>query len=67
MIMPKKNGKEVGEAIRIVSPKMKILCSSGYTEEIVTNKEMLEDGFGFIQKPYQSKSLLLKVREVLDK
>ena len=67
MIMPKKNGKEVGEAIRKVSPKMKILFSSGYTDEIVTNKEMREDSFEFIQKPYPPKSLLLKVREILDK
>ncbi|MBU0674460.1 MAG: response regulator [Proteobacteria bacterium] len=67
MIMPKKNGKEVGEAIRTVSPKIRILFASGYTSEIISNKELLEGSFDFIQKPYQSKSLLLKVREVLDK
>jgi CheY-like chemotaxis protein len=67
MIMPKKNGKEVSEAIRKVSPEMKILFSSGYTAEIVTNKERLEVDFEFIQKPYLPKNLLLKVREVLDK
>ncbi|MDA3971182.1 MAG: ATP-binding protein [Desulfobulbaceae bacterium] len=67
MIMPKKNGKEVSAAIRQVSPKMKILFASGYPLETITNKEELESGFDFIQKPYQSKGLLLKVREVLDK
>jgi PAS domain S-box-containing protein len=67
MIMPKKNGKEVGEAIRQVCPRMKMLFTSGYTTEIISNKELLEGGFDFIQKPYQSKSLLLKVREILDK
>ncbi|WP_211215677.1 hybrid sensor histidine kinase/response regulator [Geopsychrobacter electrodiphilus] len=67
MIMPKKNGKEVFEAIRKVSPKMKILFSSGYGVDIVTNKELEGDGLDFIQKPYPPKSLLLKVRELLDK
>ena len=67
VIMPKKSGKEVCEAIRNVSPKMKILFASGYFMEIVSNKESEEDGYDFIQKPYPSKSLLLKVREVLDK
>jgi signal transduction histidine kinase len=67
MIMPKKNGKEVAEAIRKVCPGMKILFASGYAMEISGTKELLEDGFNFIQKPYQSKGLLLKVREVLDK
>jgi PAS domain S-box-containing protein len=67
MIMPKKNGKEVAEAIRKVCPKIKILFASGYTMEIISTKELLADGFNFIQKPYQSKGLLMKVREVLDK
>jgi PAS domain S-box-containing protein len=67
MIMPKKNGKEVCEAIRNVSPKMKFLFASGYTMEIVTNKELDTDGFNFIQKPFPPRNLLLKVREILDK
>jgi PAS domain S-box-containing protein len=67
MIMPKKNGKEVSEAIRKVCPGMKTLFASGYTMEIITNKELLKGDFDFIQKPYQSKGLLLKVREVLDR
>jgi PAS domain S-box-containing protein len=67
MIMPKKNGKEVCAAIRKLSPQMKILFVSGYGMEIVTDKGLREDGFDFIQKPYPSKSLLLKVREILDK
>lgn len=67
MIMPKKNGKEISEAIMKVCPGMKILFMSGYTMEIVTNKELIEAGFDFIRKPFQSKGLLAKVREVLDR
>jgi PAS domain S-box-containing protein len=67
MIMPKKNGKEVSEAIRKASPKMKILFCSGYTMEIISNKELMESGFDFIQKPYRLKKLLLKIREILDR
>jgi PAS domain S-box-containing protein len=67
MIMPRKNGKEVGEAIRKVCPGIKIIFMSGYTMEIVTHKELMEAGFDFIQKPFPSKDLLTKVREVLDR
>lgn len=67
MNMPKKNGKEVSAAIRKVCPGMKIVFASGYTMEIITNKELTEAGFDFIQKPFQSKDLLAKVREVLDR
>ncbi len=67
MIMPKKNGKEVGEAIRNVSPRVKILFASGYAMDIIKDKELAEAGSDFIHKPYTSKDLLKKVREILDK
>jgi PAS domain S-box-containing protein len=67
MIMPKKNGKEVSKALRKVSPLVKILFASGYTMNIIKSEELTEGGFNFIQKPFQSKDLLAKVREILDK
>jgi FixJ family two-component response regulator len=35
--------------------------------DIITNKELTEGGLDFIQKPFQSRDLLAKVREVLDR
>ena len=67
MIMPKKNGKEVSEAIRKVSPRIKILFASGYTMDIIKTRELTESGFDFIHKPFLPKDLLKKVREVLDR
>ena len=67
MIMPKKSGEEVGEAIRKVSPGVKILFASGYTMDMIKGKELMEADFDFIQKPFTPKALLIKVREVLDR
>ena len=67
MIMPKKNGKEVSDAIRKVSPGIKILFVSGYTMDIIKTKELTEAGFDFIQKPFPPQDLLIKMREVLDR
>jgi PAS domain S-box-containing protein len=67
MIMPKKNGKEVSEVIRKVSPRTKILFASGYTMNIIQTRELTESGFDFILKPVQPKDLLRKVREILDR
>jgi PAS domain S-box-containing protein len=67
MIMPKKNGKEVGEAIRKISPRIKILLTSGYTMDIIKTKELAEADFDFLHKPFQSKDLLIKVRGILDR
>ena len=67
MIMPKKNGKEVSEALRKASPGIKILFVSGYTMDIIKSRELTESGFDVIHKPVRPQDLLRKVREVLDK
>jgi CheY-like chemotaxis protein len=67
MIMPKKNGKEAGETMRRVSPRIKILYESGYPMDIIKNNEMPEAGVDFIHKPCPPRDLLVKVRELLDK
>jgi PAS domain S-box-containing protein len=67
MVMPKKSGKEVSEALLKVSPRIRILFSSGYTMDIVKTNELTEAGFDFIHKPFQPTELLKKVREILDR
>jgi len=67
MIMPKKNGKEVGETIRKVSPRTKILFASGYTMDIIKTRELTESGFDFLLKPVVPRDLLRKVREILER
>jgi PAS domain S-box-containing protein len=67
MIMPKKSGKEVSEAIIKIEPRMKVLFASGYAMDKITNKELKESGFEFIHKPFRPKDLLIKVRDFLDR
>lgn len=67
MIMPKKNGKEVGETIRKVSPQIKIIFASGYTMDIIKTRELTESGFDFLLKPVVPRDLLRKAREILDR
>jgi PAS domain S-box-containing protein len=67
MVMPKKNGKEVGTAIRKINPGMKVMFTSGYPLDIVNTKEMPTGDFDFIYKPFPSRDILQKVREILDR
>jgi len=67
MIMPNKNGKEVAEEIRKVSPGTKILFASGYTMDIIKTRELTEAGLDIILKPVLPRDLLRKVREILDR
>jgi CheY-like chemotaxis protein len=67
VIMPVKNGKEAYEEIRGIEPEIKTIFMSGYTDDIISNKGLLEDGFDFISKPIKSDTLMRKIREVLDR
>ena len=66
-VMPKKNGREAYDEIRKLSPKTKVLFTSGYTRDIVHDKGIEEKDFDFITKPLSPDELLLKVGEILER
>ncbi len=66
VMMPKKNGKEVYDKIRIFQPDIKALFLSGHTADIMGQKGLPDKALNFIQKPMPMNDLLRKVREVLD-
>lgn len=66
VIMPKKSGREVYDAIRSIAPDTRILFCSGYTEDVVVSQGGLDAGMSYLAKPFTPKGLLMKIREVLD-
>ena len=66
VIMPRKSGKEAYDEIRKERPDIKILFTSGYTENIIQSKGMLETDQPVILKPISPGELLRRVREALD-
>lgn len=66
VIMPGKSGNEAFQEIKAVCPHVKVLFSSGYPEETLTRKKILEDGFNLLKKPARLKDLLVSVRTILD-
>jgi PAS domain S-box-containing protein len=65
VIMPGINGKVLAERLSRKRPDMKVILTSGYTENIIESQS-LADGLNFISKPYSAGSLLKKIREVID-
>jgi CheY-like chemotaxis protein len=63
LVMPIIGGKEMADALRCSHPDIKILFTSGYTEDVIG---VLQPGVEFLQKPYGGASLARRVREVLD-
>ena len=60
------SGREPAERLQETRPEMKVLYSSGYTDDAILRHGVLDDKSHFISKPYTIVELTRKVREVLD-
>jgi len=67
VVMPGMNGSELARQLVLHQPEMKVLFTSGYTDEAISHRGVLDVGVSFIGKPYTPGGLARKVREVLDK
>ena len=65
VVMTGMTGLQLAREARAVRPGIRVLFSSGYSDERVS-KEVANDARYFIAKPYTVKALATKVREVLD-
>jgi len=65
VIMPGLNGKEVFELLRKGRPKLKVLFTSGYPDDVIAPRGLLDPSVPYIAKPFSQEALVAKVREVL--
>jgi PAS domain S-box-containing protein len=66
MIMPKVSGLELSEKLININNEIKILFISGYTDNHISDNEILKSDVNYLQKPFSSKDLITKVRDILD-
>ncbi|HEV3271650.1 MAG TPA: response regulator [Candidatus Methylacidiphilales bacterium] len=66
VIMPLMSGNVMAEWLKTTYPEIKILFTSGYTDEAIARHRVLEVGVEFLPKPYSRSTLVHKVREMLD-
>ncbi|HMJ00165.1 MAG TPA: PAS domain-containing protein [Gaiellaceae bacterium] len=66
LVMPGTSGRELAVQIQGLRPDIAILYMSGYTDDAVIRRGVLEAGMAFIQKPFGADDLVRRVREVLD-
>lgn len=65
MVMPGMSGPELAEHLTVHRKDMKVLYISGYASHPLVQHRMPQDRT-FLSKPFDSETLLRKVREVLD-
>ena len=66
VVMPEMGGKRLAEALTLRDPSLRVLFISGYTDGDISRRGELNPDTAFLQKPFTARSLLTRVREVLD-
>jgi CheY-like chemotaxis protein len=66
VIMPLMGGKVMAEWLHMSHPELKILFTSGYTDDAIAHHGVLDAGLEFLAKPYSPSVLVRRVREMLD-
>ncbi len=63
--MPGLNGEETFYELRQINPHMRVLLSSGYSQDEVVARFAGQTDVGFIQKPYDAEQLVKEVKRSL--
>lgn len=66
VIMPEMSGKQVAEQLQSIIPRIRCLFMSGYTADKIAHHGILSEDIQFIQKPFATPDLAVKIREILD-
>ncbi|HWA75453.1 MAG TPA: response regulator [Polyangiaceae bacterium] len=66
VVMPQMSGKELADRLKKSRPDMRVLYMSGYTDQAIVHRGILDEGIAFLQKPFVPDALARRVREVLD-
>lgn len=65
VVMPEMSGAQLAGLITSLQPEIKVLYMSGYTGNAIVHRGVLDEGVNFIQKPFSTKELAAKIRELL--
>jgi len=65
VVMPEMSGPDLARQLVSLRPRIRVIFTSGYSDEAIARQGVLGPAVAFIQKPYRPKALVRKIREVL--
>jgi CheY-like chemotaxis protein len=65
VVMPGLNGLELAQRVMAERPQLRVLFMSGYADHAVVQRDIIDAGRPFLQKPFAPDRLLARVKEVL--
>ena len=67
MVMPDGiSGRQLAEKLKIDNPKLKVVYTTGYSQDLMGKDVTLKEGVNFLQKPYPPQKLVQTVRNGLE-
>jgi CheY-like chemotaxis protein len=66
VVLPGISGPALADRLKVLRPGLKIVYTSGYTDDAVIRQGKLERGTAFVQKPASSSTLLRRIGELLN-
>jgi PAS domain S-box-containing protein len=66
MVMPGQSGKDLAVQLTRLRPATRVLFMSGYSQDVIVEHGILEDGLDLIEKPFAAEDLLRRIRGILD-
>ncbi|HEY82197.1 MAG TPA: response regulator [Dehalococcoidia bacterium] len=63
VVLPDKSGVELADQLLALQPELRVILSSGYTDEKLRMSAVEEKGYPFLQKPYSTEKLLRSIKE----
>jgi PAS domain S-box-containing protein len=65
VIMPGMNGRQLADEMAKVRPGVKVLFTSGYTENAIIHHGRLDEGVLLLAKPYRKSDMAMMIRKAL--
>ena len=67
VIMPQMSGRELADKIQALHPEIKTIFMSGYSSNLLSNRQVLDPRHVLLQKPLRLTELAKALREMLDR
>ena len=66
LVMPRMSGRELADQVKSMRPGLRVLFTSGYTEDVIVQNRLLAHDVMLLHKPFTRGALAAKVRHALD-
>jgi two-component system, cell cycle sensor histidine kinase and response regulator CckA len=67
IMMPRMNGGDFARALALTHPDLRVVFTSGYTDDAVLRRGLVSTSHAFVQKPFTSEQLARAIAGLLDR